>query len=137
MIEYGLNLKIAVVQQDEKEGGLRKILNLGHTYGHALETITRYKKYTHGEAVVYGIYFITEYAYSKDYISYSYYKLITNLLERYGFKPMTDNYPANKILNTMKKDKKSESDKIVFIVPTDKKNVKEIKLNTDEVLKVL
>ena len=40
-----LNLKIAVVMQDEKEVGLRKILNFGHTLGHALEAITKYKKY--------------------------------------------------------------------------------------------
>ena len=44
--------------QDEKESGLRKILNFGHTLAHALETITKYKKYTHGEAVVYGMFFI-------------------------------------------------------------------------------
>ena len=55
MIEYCLNLKIAVVTQDEKESGLRRILNLGHTLGHALESITKYSKYTHGEAVAYGL----------------------------------------------------------------------------------
>ena len=71
LIEYCLNLKIAVVSQDEKEGGLRKILNFGHTLGHALETITKYKKYTHGEAVAYGMFFIIEWAYSKEYINYS------------------------------------------------------------------
>ena len=57
LIEICINLKISVVQQDEKEGGLRKILNFGHTYGHAIEKITNYKKYTHGEAVVKGIEF--------------------------------------------------------------------------------
>ena len=45
MVEYCLNLKIAVVNQDEKESGLRKILNFGHTLAHALETITNYRKY--------------------------------------------------------------------------------------------
>lgn len=129
MIEYCLNLKIAVVQQDEKEGGLRKILNLGHTYGHALETITRYRKFTHGEAVIYGIFFIIEYAYNNNYVSYSYYKLVLNLLEKYGFKPLKKKFPPIKILNIMKKDKKSEADNIIFIVPCDKKQVKEVKIS--------
>lgn len=128
MIEYCLNLKIAVVNQDEKESGLRKILNFGHTLGHAYETITKYNKYTHGEAVVYGMFFMLEYAYQKEYINYAYYKLSLELLYKYGFNPIKQNYPTDKLINVMKKDKKASSDKITFIIPCDKKNVKEIKL---------
>ena len=128
MIEYCLNLKISVVNQDEKEGGLRKVLNFGHTLGHALEGVTNYKKYTHGEAVVYGMYFILKWAYEKQYINYSYYRLSTELLGKYGFKPLNKKYPVSKLIELMKKDKKAESDKITFIVPCDKKKVKEIKL---------
>ena len=133
MIEYCLNLKIAVVDQDEKENGLRKILNFGHTLGHALETITKYKKYTHGEAVIYGIYFIIKLAYEKEYINYSYYKLSLNLLEKYGFEPLEESYPTDKLISIMKKDKKATSDKITFIIPYDKKKVKEIKLTPVDV----
>ena len=46
IIEICLTLKASVVAQDEKESGLRKILNLGHTFGHALEEETKYKRYT-------------------------------------------------------------------------------------------
>ena len=133
MIEYCLNLKIAVVSKDEKEGGLRKILNFGHTLGHALETITKYKKYTHGQAVVYGMFFIIEWAYKKEYINYSYYRLSLDLLEKYGFKPLDDYYPENKLIEIMKKDKKATSDKITFIIPSDKKQVREIKLTPFDV----
>lgn len=133
MIEYCLNLKISVVSQDEKEGGLRKVLNFGHTLAHALETITKYKKYTHGEAVVYGMFFITEWAYSKQYITYSYYRLSMELLEKYGFKPLKINYSKEKLIELMKKDKKADSGKITFIIPCDKKRVKEIKLAPPEV----
>ena len=132
MIEYCLNLKISVVNQDEKEGGLRKVLNFGHTLGHALEGVTNYKKYTHGEAVVYGMYFILKWAYEKQYINYSYYRLSTELLGKYGFKPLSKKYPVSKLIELMKKDKKAESDKITFIVPCDKKKVKEIKLLPQE-----
>ena len=133
LIEYCLNLKIAVVSQDEKEGGLRKILNFGHTLGHALEAITKYKKYTHGEAVVYGMFFIIEWAYKKEYINYSYYRLSLDLLERYGFKPLNKKYPVDKIVQIMKKDKKAVSDKITFIVPSGKKQVTEVKFTPFDV----
>ncbi len=133
MIEYCLNLKIAVVTQDEKESCLRKILNFGHTLGHALESITKYKKYTHGQAVVYGMFFIIDWAYKKEYINYSYYRLSMELFEKYGFKPLDKKYPIEKLINIMKKDKKASSDKISFIVPCDKKKVKEIKLTPIEV----
>ena len=128
LIEYCLNLKIAVVSVDEKESGLRKVLNYGHTLGHALEAITKYKKYTHGEAVVYGMYFITEWAYKKEYINYSYYRLSLDLLEKYGFKPLKEKYPVDKLISVMKRDKKATSDKITFIVPCGKKQVKEVKM---------
>ena len=128
LVEYCLNLKISVVSKDEKEAGLRKILNFGHTLGHALETITKYKKYTHGEAVVYGMFFAINWAYKQEYINYSYYKLSLDLLNKYGFKPLSQNYPVEKLINIMKKDKKAASDRILLIVPCGKKQVKEIKL---------
>lgn len=134
MIEYCLNLKIAVVTQDEKEGNLRKILNFGHTIGHALETITKYKKYTHGEAVVYGMFAILDWAYNSQYINYSYYRLSIDLLERYGFSRLTASYPNEKLIEIMKKDKKSLGNKIAFIIPCDKKKVREIKLAPQEII---
>ncbi len=133
LIEYCLNLKIAVVSQDEKEGGLRKVLNFGHTFGHALETITKYKKYTHGEAVAYGMFFIIEWAYKHEYINYSYYKLSLDLLDKYSFKPLDKKYPVEKIVEIMKKDKKATSDRIIFVVPNGKKTVTEVKLTTLDV----
>ena len=133
LIEYCLNLKISVVCQDEKESGLRKILNFGHTYGHAIEALGGYKKFTHGEAVVQGIYFIMNWAYKKELISYSYYRLSVELLEKYGFKPYTSDYPKSKLIQLMQHDKKSDSEKITFIIPTEKKQVKEAAFTPVEV----
>ncbi len=133
LIEYCLNLKIAVVTQDEKEGGLRKILNFGHTLGHALEAITKYKKYTHGEAVVYGMFFVINWAYKQEYINYSYYKLSMDLLDKYGFEMPKLNYSAEMLTDIMRKDKKAVSDRITFIIPCGKKQVKEIKLTPFDV----
>ena len=136
MIEYCLNLKIAVVSEDEKERGLRKILNFGHTYAHALETITKYKKFTHGEAVIQGMFFIIDWAYKQEMISYSYWRLSCELLEKYGFKRIKCHYCIKNFIKIMQKDKKASSDKITFIVPNGKKSVKEIKLSIDEVAKM-
>ena len=56
VIARSAHLKAAIVSQDEREEtGLRRVLNLGHTFGHALERITRYRRYLHGEAVAIGI----------------------------------------------------------------------------------
>ena len=137
IIEYCLNLKIAVVNRDEKENGLRRVLNFGHTSAHALETVTKYKKYTHGEAVAYGMFFIIRWAYKKEYISPSYYKMAAELLKTYGFEPLKDKYPPKQLLSVMQKDKKADPNKITFIVPCGKKSVKEIKLSPVETEKML
>ena len=136
VIEYCLNLKIAVVEQDEKESGLRKILNFGHTFGHALEAKGKYKNFTHGEAVVQGMFFIFNYAFSNNLISYSYYRLALDLFLKYGFKAIQLKYKHEELIEIMKKDKKATNDAILFIVPIDKKLVKELKLSEADVLKM-
>ncbi len=55
LISQCCQFKTEIVQQDEKESGIRALLNLGHTFGHAVETITQYKQYSHGEAVAIGM----------------------------------------------------------------------------------
>lgn len=136
VIEYSLNLKIAVVNQDEKEQNLRKILNFGHTFGHALEAKGGFKKFTHGEAVVQGMFFIFKYAYTKNLITYSYYRLSNELLEKYGFKPINfkSMYQVDEVVELMKKDKKASGDTVTFIVPTEKKKVKEVNLTLSEII---
>ena len=55
VIRRSLEIKAYVVSRDEKESGLREILNFGHTFAHALESVTHYRKYQHGEAVAWGM----------------------------------------------------------------------------------
>ena len=136
VIEYCLLLKTSVVNKDEKEANLRKILNLGHTLAHALESKGKYKKYLHGEAVIQGLFFIFDYAYTQELITYSYYRLATELLNKYGFKKTAIKYQPSELVEIMKLDKKAENNKITFIVPCDKKKVKEIKLTTSETMQM-
>src|SRR5206468_339509 len=55
IISESCRIKAQVVAADEKEAGMRRILNFGHTAGHALESVTKYRRYRHGEAVAYGM----------------------------------------------------------------------------------
>ena len=137
VIQVCIELKISVVTKDEKESGLRKILNFGHTFAHALEKITNYKKYTHGEAVIYGLYFIFNYAHYLKLIDANYRELAINLLEKYNFSNQAFNYPIEKLILIMKKDKKAENDVIKVIVPTLKGYVKESDLDLNAFKEVL
>ena len=82
LIEICVKLKISVVEKDEKENGLRRILNFGHTYGHAVEKITNYKKYTHGEAVVEGIKFAFNLAVKRNLIDKNYAFLAEDVIKK-------------------------------------------------------
>src|SRR5260370_12478109 len=55
LIPRNVEIKARVVSRDERESGLREILNFGHTFAHALESVTKYRRYQHGEAVAWGI----------------------------------------------------------------------------------
>ena len=134
IIEYCLDLKISVVNQDEKEAKLRKILNFGHTFAHAIESLSKFKKYTHGEAVIQGIFFVLKLAYQENRISYSYYSLSLDLLTKYGFKEETPKYKPEEIIEMMKRDKKAKQEKIIFILPCDKRKVKEVKITPKDLL---
>ncbi len=112
--------KANIVEKDEKEvSGVRELLNFGHTFAHALETITKYKKFFHGEAVAMGMLFVANLAErikfctgkTKDEI----YKIVVNA----GFNDKLNlkSVDAKKILDLMKKDKKSVSKTVRFVLP--------------------
>ena len=131
LIEICIKLKASVVEHDEKESGLRKILNFGHTYGHAVEKFTKYKKYTHGEAVVKGMEFAFNLAVKKNLIDVNYKYFADDVIKKFHFRRIPD-YPLEKLITIMKMDKKAEFDKITFILPTDYSQVAEYKLSEDE-----
>lgn len=128
LIKICILLKISVVQKDEKESGLRRILNFGHTYGHAIEKITNYKKYTHGECVIEGIYFAFDLALKNNLIDKNYMFFIQDILKKFEFQKIPK-FNIEKLLPIMKMDKKASSDFIRFILPTDYSTVKEFRVN--------
>lgn len=133
IIKICIKLKISVVEKDEKEGGLRKILNFGHTYAHAVEYLTKYKKYTHGEAVVKGIEFVFDFAEKLGLTVESYRFIAHDLIKKYNFRPV-QNFDMKKITQAMKLDKKADADGIVFILPTECGEVKEYKFFENEII---
>lgn len=117
LIEMCIKLKKSVVEKDEKETGLRRILNFGHTYGHAIEQITNYK-YTHGEAVVEGMRFAFDLALKKNLIDKNYKFFAEDIIQKFNF-PQLLKFNPDKMINLMLMDKKSDGKTITFILPTD------------------
>ncbi|URJ30510.1 3-dehydroquinate synthase [Candidatus Blochmannia vicinus (nom. nud.)] len=111
-------LKASIVSIDEYDQGIRSSLNLGHTYGHAIESYLNYKKWSHGEAVAAGIMIATNTALRLKQLNYSAAERIKQLLIRAGLpihgpKGMTpDNY-----LRYMIRDKKSISGQLNLVLP--------------------
>lgn len=133
IIEISLKLKASVVKKDEKEQGLRKILNFGHTYGHAIEKITNYKKYTHGETVAIGIIFAINLAFKKGLITEEYKNQSLELIKKYNLVTKMPKFNSKKLINLMQSDKKVEDGKIKFILPTQKSTVECFEIKPEEI----
>lgn len=106
-----INIKAAVVSQDEKEKGVRQVLNFGHTLGHAYESTV---KPLHGEAVSAGMIFAAEFSMSKGYLSQDEFAGIKMLLEKIGL-PLSFNVESRRLINAIKKDKKRSGSDINFV----------------------
>lgn len=108
------------MEKDElEESGLRRILNFGHTLGHALETITKYRVYKHGEAVSIGMVCATRISEKMNLIKKEETERIINLLKKVG---LPTEWPGRKfglkeIYPYLEHDKKVKAGKINFVLP--------------------
>lgn len=114
IITHCVRVKASVVAEDEREGGRRRILNLGHTLAHAIEKSSN--KMNHGEAVAVGLYHITRSALAQKMISEGDAKRILALIEQYGF-DITLPVERRQLLEAIKGDKKRKGDSLHLIVP--------------------
>jgi 3-dehydroquinate synthase len=110
-ISMAVNFKGSVVMVDEKESGLRRILNFGHTYGHAIEA---YLSFRHGYAVASGMELAASFSLSKGLISLSEYERIISLLKSFGLLCSYD-IPENKLSQLIMSDKKKTGNDIYFV----------------------
>ena len=115
LVYRSCEIKKEVVEKDEKESNLRMILNFGHTIGHAIEQFTNYEKYSHGEAISAGMVDITKIGERKGITKKNEFLKIEKLLKALNL-PTEIEYPKDKISEIMKRDKKSTSDGINFVI---------------------
>jgi 3-dehydroquinate synthase len=116
VIADSVRLKASVVSADEREGGLRQVLNFGHTVGHALEAETRYTQLLHGEAVAWGMIAATHIALAFGKLDSVTAGRITNAVIGFGKLPRVKFETAN-IVKRLRSDKKTRSGVIHFVLP--------------------
>jgi len=116
VIADSVRLKASVVGADEREGGLRQVLNLGHTIGHALEADTGYTKLLHGEAVAWGMIAATNIALSIGKLDSVTAGRITSTILGFGRLPGMELRPA-RIVKRLLSDKKTRKGVVHFILP--------------------
>lgn len=109
-------IKAEITALDERESDLRRILNYGHTFGHALEAATGFHGLTHGEAVAYGMLASGRLSVSKDLLIASVERRIARCIRRIGELPSIDHIPAEKVLEAMERDKKRQEGRVVFVL---------------------
>jgi 3-dehydroquinate synthase len=111
-------IKADVVQRDEREGGLRRVLNLGHTLGHALESVTRYRRFTHGEAVGWGMIGAATLARNRGELSSRACERILDVVDRIGPRPPVSDLSPAALIEALGRDKKVMAGRLVFVLPT-------------------
>jgi 3-dehydroquinate synthetase len=105
------------VSRDERESGLREILNFGHTFAHALESVTRYRKYLHGEAVGMGMVAASRLAVMEGMLNESDAARIERTIQRVGLLPRWPNVPPARLIAAMQADKKTRAGRLRFVLP--------------------
>ena len=119
MITRSCQAKAEVVSQDEKESGLRAILNYGHTIAHAVESLTHYKQFVHGEAVAIGMVAAGKIAVEMGLWTTEAAKRQDALIVKAGLPTdIPSEIAIEDILETIKSDKKVKAGKVRFILPT-------------------
>ena len=118
IIYESLKTKSKIVTQDEKETGIRAILNFGHTFGHAIEAHEKYKKILHGEAVAKGMLVASKISCLEGCISEKDFLKISSLLEAYGFDLSLDQYKYLDLKPFIFRDKKMQGGSLNLILLT-------------------
>lgn len=117
MIEQSVRIKAEVVSADERESGIRRILNFGHTIGHALESETRYTRFLHGEAVSFGMRAATFLSGITGHLQPEAGAGILRLIESYGPIPKLDGVRAEALHRRLINDKKTVQGRVHFVLP--------------------
>jgi 3-dehydroquinate synthase len=118
VITQAVKLKAEIVSADEREHGLRRVLNLGHTIGHALEAETQYRRFLHGEAVAWGMIAVAHIAKVTGRINPNSAKRLTDAVLALGPLPKVQVKGRN-ILKRLQADKKTKNSVVHFVLPVE------------------
>jgi 3-dehydroquinate synthase len=116
LIPRNVQIKARVVSRDERESGLREILNYGHTFAHALESVTKYRRYQHGEAVAWGMIAAAFLGHELGLTRADDVSRIVNLIRRMGPLPPWPAVPPAALIDAMRSDKKTRAGILRFVL---------------------
>ena len=111
-------IKADVVARDERESGPRRVLNFGHTAGHALEAITKYKRFRHGEAVGYGMLVAAEVGVGRGRLALADRDALGALIRRLGPLPSIADLGIAEMVEAMRRDKKVVDGRLHYVLAT-------------------
>jgi 3-dehydroquinate synthase len=110
-------IKAAVVEEDERETGVRRTLNFGHTAGHALEAVTKYRRFRHGEAVGYGMLVASQIAVARGTLPPADRDALAALIAKMGPLPAVADIPVADTLEAIAHDKKVVAGQLHYVLP--------------------
>ena len=116
VIRRSIEIKASVVSRDERESGPRETLNFGHTFGHALESATRYRRFQHGEAVALGMMCAALLGHELLETPADQVSRMVALIRQIGPFPTWPKIPAVRLLKTMSSDKKANAGQLRFVL---------------------
>ena len=109
-------IKADVVSKDERESGLRRILNFGHTVGHALEAVTKYQRFLHGEAIAYGMLAAADLAVARGALAELERQALARLIAQLGPLPSITDLSIGDVMEAVRRDKKVVHGKLHFVI---------------------
>jgi len=118
IIGESCGIKASIVSSDEREAGPRRILNFGHTAGHAIEAVTKFRRFRHGEAVAYGMLVAAQLAVARGALAERDRKALAGLVASLGPLPPIADLSSAQILEAMHHDKKVVAGRLHFVLPT-------------------
>lgn len=135
LVSASCRIKAAVVSADERESGLRRILNFGHTIGHALESVTKYKQFRHGEAIGYGMLAALAIGVARGITPTSLSEEVAALITQLGPLPSVAGISAKEVYAAIGRDKKVVAGTLHFVAATDRGKTVELTDVTEKEIK--
>lgn len=116
IVKRSCSIKASVVEADEREAGLRAILNFGHTFGHAVEAVTKYKEYKHGEAVAIGMIYAARLSHETGLCNKNVVERVSNVIKKAGLPTEAPDFPGKNFMKAMEIDKKVIGGELRFVL---------------------